>query len=154
MIDCLLEGVECQYPYRVYDTVFYMLLLRDLRTELNAIDASHVEITAALRASQFYAEERYPVEFMAEHMDYLNVMTFDYHDGSQSSMTSPLTGCYNPFIYSELDDVDCVTTEFGALDETDGSFVEGAFSDCFGLCNGYNYGQAGSGFEMQFKKIK
>jgi hypothetical protein len=35
---------------------------------------------------------------------------------------------------------DCVTTAWGALDETTGNFVAGSWSPCFGLCNGNNYG--------------
>lgn len=40
-----------------------------------------------------------------------------------------------------MSDVDCVTSNWGALD-TSGNFKEGAISECMGLCTGDNYGKS------------
>lgn len=94
----------------------------------------------ALRAGTSFIQERYPVALMTKALEFLNVMTYDYNAGATSSLGSPLTGCKDPFIYANETDVDCVTTEFGALNSSTGDFEEGSWSECFGLCDGYNYG--------------
>lgn len=98
-------------------------------------------MTAALRAGHDWIQERMPAELMAQYLDQFNDMTYDYNAAynEYAALNGPLGGCANPDLWESLTDVDCETTEFGALDQS-GTFKAGAWSDCFGLCDGENWG--------------
>jgi GH18 family chitinase len=126
-----------------------VLLMRDLHKELVALNPDY-EVSAAIRADVNWIEERMPVTLLEPWMDQFNDMTYDYNAAYNqfSALNSPLNGCYNPDFYDGLNDQDCVTTEWGALDDN-GRFVDGAWSECMGLCDGDNWGQSSSqGYRM------
>lgn len=115
---------------------------------------SGIDVTAALRADPHFIEERMPADLMNLYLASFNDMTYDYNAAynKYAALNSPLSGCANPNAWDAMVDVDCVTTEFGALN-SNGVFTVGAWSDCFGLCNGDNWNAAGEGLKMQYRKI-
>lgn len=133
-----------------------ILALRDIKNEMKTLNSTEPKIlTMALRADSGFVKQRYPVRLMDEYLDHFNDMTYDYNGGFNhyTSLNAPLSGCQDPYVWEQMVDQDCQTTEFGALIDN-GMFVEGAWSECFGLCDGTNWGQYGSGLKMQYKKIK
>jgi len=68
-------------------------------------------------------------------------MTYDYNAAynQYAALNSPLGSCANPTAWENLGDVDCETTEWGAYADN-GNFDVNGWSDCWGLCNGENYG--------------
>lgn len=56
-----------------------VLLFRDLKRELNAIEPKKYELTSALRADPDWIDERMPADLMAPYLDQFNDMTYDYN---------------------------------------------------------------------------
>jgi GH18 family chitinase len=103
------------------------------------------ELTAALRAAPNYISERIPADLIAPYLDHYNDMTYDYNAAynQYAALNGPLGSCANPEWWESHEDQDCETTDFGDYD-SNGNFVAGQWTDCWGLCNGENYGQASS----------
>lgn len=104
----------------------------------------------ALRADPNWVMERMPGELMEPYLDQFNDMTYDYNAAynGYAALNSPLGSCANPGQWEKMEDVDCVTSEFGALD-SNGVFKVGATSECLGLCDGSNWGEkSDSGLQM------
>lgn len=114
--------------------------MRDAKAELNKLNPAY-ELTAALRADPDWVAERMPADLMAKYLDNFLDMTYDYNAAynQYAALNSPLGSCAAPSFWESLSDIDCETTELGAYDDS-GNHVIGAWSDCWGLCNGENYG--------------
>lgn len=115
--------------------------MRDAKRELHKLDPKY-ELTAALRADPDWIEERMPADLMTLYLDQFLDMTYDYNAAynQYAALNSPLGSCASPSNWEALADVDCVTTEWGAYDAS-GNFDVGGWSDCWGLCDGDNYGE-------------
>ncbi|CAB0039285.1 unnamed protein product [Trichogramma brassicae] len=59
-----------------YDKYNYLLLLQDLKQAFRQQDFL---LTAAISADTDTMDRRYDIRRMAEHLDYIHVMTYDYH---------------------------------------------------------------------------
>ena len=62
------------------DKTNYGILIRELRSAFNGIEREkHLLITAAVSAGKPTIDQAYPVKEMADVLDFISVMTYDYH---------------------------------------------------------------------------
>lgn len=82
--------------YRPEDKQNYTLLLKEVRAQLDAAgaaDGKHYILTIASGASQRFVDNTELAQ-LAQILDWINIMTYDFHGGSFEATTSHNTGLY------------------------------------------------------------
>ena len=106
MVEYGFDGIDIdwEYPvsggrpgniYRPEDTQNYTLLLGELREQLDAqgnIDGQEYQLTVASPAGLYHLEN-YDLAGMSQHLDFFNVMAYDYH-GAWESTTNHQAALY------------------------------------------------------------
>lgn len=121
-------------------------LLHEIRNEINRQDKHKFLLSVAVAAPQFLIDTCYDISYMNEYVDFVNLMSYDYHFYTKFT---PFTGINAP-LYSETSDVGYFSTlniNFSAnylhmqgMDKEKIVIGLPAYGHTFSLTNSYNFG--------------
>ena len=99
---CIIPGGRDDSVGNSLDKENFAKLLRELRTSFNNVNSEKpLLLTAAVSAGKSTIDKAYDVEAMEQNLDFINVMTYDYH-GWLDFFCTPYPLLYNWRMYSLL----------------------------------------------------